>query len=59
MTDADYRDALELLDDAATLLQRLHATPQAQLVRELRRLSLELDLLKVRLGQSDALLQRN
>lgn len=59
MTDAEYRDALELLDSATTLLDRLHVTPQQELVRELRRLTVEFDLLKVRLGQPAANLQRN
>lgn len=59
MTDAEYRDALQLLDSATTLLERLHTTPPCELTRELRRLSVEFDLLKLRIGQPNTNLQRN
>ena len=58
MTLTDYRDALRLLESAIALIeskqvQRLHVG------RRLRRLSLEADLLRVRLQQAPASSRRN
>jgi hypothetical protein len=61
MTETEFRDALLLLDSATALLRRgdrgLGWNPTA--LRELRRLTLEFDLLRVRLSQIPSELERN
>lgn len=59
MTDANLRDALKLLDTAVSLLRRDRTKTPEQLRRELRILSLEFDLLRLRLGQPAAHEARN
>jgi hypothetical protein len=58
MTPANVRDALLLLDSAIEILNRPRQTP-AQLRRELQALSIEFDLLRLRLGEPDSALLRN
>ncbi|MEY4938948.1 MAG: hypothetical protein RIQ93_683 [Verrucomicrobiota bacterium] len=58
MTAANVRDALLLLDSAIAILNRPRRTP-TQLSRELRVLSIQFDLLRLRLGESDSVLLRN
>jgi hypothetical protein len=59
MTPADFREVLHLLDSALSLFERRHHESPAALRRELRLVSLRLDLLRVRLGQPSATAQRN
>jgi hypothetical protein len=59
MTETEFRDALRLLDSATALLHRDDAAWETGELRELRRLSLEFDLLRVRLSQSPAEFRRN
>jgi hypothetical protein len=59
MTEADYRDALRLLDSATSLLQNSTTVPPGELLREVRALSWEFDFLRLRLGQPAPALQRN
>jgi hypothetical protein len=59
MTDAEFRAALQLLDCAATLLHRRDRPPQPQFLQELRRLTVEFDLLRVRLRQTPPESERN
>ena len=58
MTLTDYRDALRLLESAIALIESKQ-TRRRHLGRRLRDLSLEADLLRVRLGQAPASSQRN
>jgi hypothetical protein len=59
MTPVDFRDALNLLDSALALIDRRdHSDPDA-VRRRLRSIARELDLLRARLGQPAAELQRN
>ena len=59
MTATEYRDTLRLLDSATSLLRREASAWNATELRALRRLTLEFDLLRVRLTQSPAELLRN
>lgn len=59
MTETEFRDALRLLDSATALLHRDETPWDASELRELRRLALEFDLLRARLRQVPAELQRN
>jgi hypothetical protein len=54
MTETEFRDALRLLDSATALLRRDDATWEMSELRELRRLALQFDLLRVRLSQAPA-----
>lgn len=58
MTAANVRDALLLLDSAIAILNRPRQSP-AQLRRELEALSIEFDLLRLRMGEPDCVLLRN
>ena len=58
MTLTDYREALRLLESAIALIESKQAR-RCQLGRQLRRLSLEADLLRARLRQVSARTQRN
>ena len=58
MTAANVRDALLLLDSAIAILNRPRQSP-TQLRRELEALSIEFDLLRLRMGEPDCVLQRN
>ena len=51
MTDADFRDTLRLLDTALALLRPRRTLPTADMRRRFRLLSVEFDLLRLRLGQ--------
>ena len=59
MSATDYHDALRLLNQALDAVEKRHVLRSATLRRRLRSLSLELDLLRVRLQQPPARLQRN
>lgn len=59
MTPTDYRDTLHLLDTAIGLFSRLESAEPEMLRRKLRELNREFDLLRARLGQPPASLQRN
>jgi hypothetical protein len=59
MTPSDFRDVLRLLDSALSLFERRWSEHPASLQRELRAVSLELDLLRIRLGQPAVALRRN
>lgn len=59
MTEAEYHDALHLLDSATELLRRRDVTSPAEFVAEIRRLTLALDLLKLRVTQAPPESQRN
>jgi hypothetical protein len=59
MTETEFRDALRLLDSATALLLRGDTAWDTGELRELRRLSLEFDLLRVRLSQIPAESRRN
>jgi hypothetical protein len=58
MTLTDYRDALRLLESAIALIESKQAH-RRHLGKRLQRLSLEADLLRVRLRQAPARSQRN
>ena len=59
MTPENFRDALHLLDSTLALFESRHDTDPFELRRQLRSLSLEMDLLRVRLGQPAAAWERN
>jgi hypothetical protein len=59
MSYAHYRETLRLLDSAMALLRRTRKGDRQHIQRELRSLSRQLDLLRVRFGQPPAYLQRN
>lgn len=59
MTPSDFRDVLRLLDSALGLFERRGFEDPVALQRELRAVSLELDLFRVRRAQPAATLQRN
>lgn len=59
MTVAEFRAALQLLDTATAALHRPETASAGELRRRLRRLAREFNLLRARLGQPDARLQRN
>ena len=59
MTPSDFRDVLRILDSALSLFERRRFEDPASLQRELRAVSLKLDLLRLRLGQPAVALQRN
>ena len=59
MSPTDYRDALRLLNTALDVVEKRYAARPAGLRRRLRTLSLELDLLRTRMRQPSARLQRN
>ena len=59
MNDADYLDALRLLDCAADLLKRQEIASRAELMHELRRLRMAFDALRVQIGQPAPEFQRN
>lgn len=59
MTPSDFRDVLRLLDSALHLFRRGRFEHPASLQRELRAVSLELDLFRVRRRQPATTLQRN
>jgi hypothetical protein len=59
MTETEFRDALRLLDSATDLLRRGDTAWETSELRELRRLALQFDLLRVRLSQTPAEARRN
>lgn len=59
MTPADFNEVLRLLDSALALFERGHHRDPAVFQREMRALSLELDVMRVRLGHRAAMLGRN
>ncbi|WP_414660839.1 hypothetical protein [Horticoccus sp. 23ND18S-11] len=59
MTDTDYRDALRLLDSALQAVGQQDSARTMRLRRRIRALSLQVDLLRARLLQPSARLQRN
>jgi len=59
MTDTDYRDALRLLDSALHAVGQQDSARTTRLRRRIRALSLQVDLLRARLLQPPARLQRN
>lgn len=61
MTEAEFRDALRLLDSATALLHQRPAETRARTktLRRLRELTVQFDLLRVRLRQAPVELQRN
>jgi hypothetical protein len=59
MNDADYRDALRLLNSTLALVEKHRAAQPAALRRRIRNLSLRLDLLRARLRQPAANVERN
>jgi hypothetical protein len=59
MTEPEFLDALRLLESATTLLGDQDDTPRAEWLRKLRRLTLQLDLLRERIRQAPVELQRN
>lgn len=59
MTPTDYRDALRLLNSALAAVEQRPAKCPVKLHRRLRRLSIELALLRVRLRQPAIALRRN
>jgi hypothetical protein len=59
MTPADYLDALRLLNSSLALVEKQQARSPAALRRRIRRLSLQMDLLRARLRQPPTYLQRN
>lgn len=59
MSQTDYRDALRLLNEALAIVERRDALQPDHVRRRIRRLSLELDLLRVRLRQPAAYTRRN
>jgi hypothetical protein len=59
MIATDYRDALLLLEKAIELIEARRVHRRELLHRRLRRLSVDTALLRVRLRQAPAFLQRN
>lgn len=59
MTDAEFREALELLDSAHALLRCDYRPNHPAFMQELRRLTMEFDLLRMRLRQAPAESCRN
>lgn len=59
MTETDYRDALRLLDSALQAVGQQDSARTSRLRRRIRALSLQVDLLRARLLQPPARLQRN
>jgi len=59
MSLTDYRDAMRLLNSALAAVEKRHVKCPASLRRQLRRLSIELALLRARLRQPATTLQRN
>jgi hypothetical protein len=59
MTEAEYQHALQLLEAAITALQRRRGGATEQLRDEVRRLALELDLLRAQIIQAPAESRRN
>jgi hypothetical protein len=60
MSPTDYHDALRLLNTALAVVEQRHISGRpAGLRRRLRGISLQLDLLRARLRQPPAHLQRN
>jgi hypothetical protein len=59
MSPNDFREVLRLLDSAVALFNPRRRQNPAQLRRELRRLSLEMDLFRARFGQPAPALRRN
>lgn len=59
MTTSNYRETLHLLDSALALVSRERQPPAPRLRREFRCLAREFVLLRARLGQPPARLQRN
>ena len=59
MSYAEYRDALRLLNTTLAFVEKHRSARPAALERRIRRLSLRLDLLRVRLQQPSTRLQRN
>ncbi len=61
MTEAEFRDALRLIDFASTLLHHRSggARSRAELLRRVRELMVQFDLLRVRLAQAPTESQRN
>lgn len=59
MTPADFREVIRLLDSAVALFEHSPDDDPVAVQRKIRALALELDLLRVRLGQPSATLGRN
>jgi hypothetical protein len=51
MSPADFREVIRLLDSAVSLFERSRHQEPARLRRHVRALTLEFDLLRVRLAQ--------
>lgn len=58
MSTPDYREALRLIESAIALLERRRVYPSG-VAQEIRRLSLETDLLRARMQQAPVCSQRN
>ena len=59
MSEAEYREAIRLLDRALDVVNKRDGSRTARLRKRIRALSLEVDLLRARLVQPPARLQRN
>ena len=59
MSPTDYRDALRLLNSALAVVEKRQTKYHTNLHRRLRRLSIELALLRARLRQPATSLMRN
>jgi hypothetical protein len=59
MTPTDFCEILRLLDRALAIFRHDRAAVCTEFRRELRAVSREVDLLRARLGQPSAQLQRN
>lgn len=61
MTSADFREVIRLVDSTVVLCDRsrFRAASHAILRREIRMLTLKLDLLRIRLSQAPVVLARN
>ena len=59
MNETDYRDALRLLNSALDVVGRRDAQRTSRLRQRIRALSLQVDLLRARLQQPPAQMQRN
>ena len=59
MSHADFRDTLQLLNTTLALVEQGQAVRPFTLQRRIRKLSLHLDLLRVRLQQPPTRQQRN
>ena len=59
MTDADYMEALSLLNRATSLLQECDVASRSDFLYELRRLRRAFDVWRVQVGQCPPALQRN